>query len=138
MTTLKCLPGSIFVLVQFQDPALIKFIKKLLLLVFISVLELIFINSLSDVSANIFYAYHVFSLFCLFRPCKHFFSIFFIPPPEKYWFVPERQFFFLVPGPPGSVYVRLERAVLVFVATTHLEKSSHGGGTQECNSDGDV
>ena len=33
--------------------------KILLLLVFISVLELIFLNSLSDFSANIFYAYRV-------------------------------------------------------------------------------
>ena len=38
--------------VQFEDPVLIKFItKNLLLLVFISVLDLIFIKSLSDVPA---------------------------------------------------------------------------------------
>ena len=53
MTTLKCPAGYIFVLVQFEDPVLIKFVTNfLLLLVFISVLKLIFFNSLTDFSAD--------------------------------------------------------------------------------------
>ena len=72
MTTLKCPAGYIFVFIQFEDPVLIKFNykKNIVTLSFISVLELIFFNSLSDFSANnFFYAYRVCKHF-IFRPCK--------------------------------------------------------------------
>ena len=67
MTTLKCPAGYSFVLVQFEDPVLIKFITKicknlLLLVSFFSVLELIFINSLSGVSANTFFMHIMFAI----------------------------------------------------------------------------
>ena len=60
MTTLKCPGAYLFLLVQFEDPVLKKIIKILLLFVYISGLECIFFDSLSDFYANIFFMHIVF------------------------------------------------------------------------------
>ena len=75
-------------LFQFEDPVLIKFkTKNLLLLVFISVLELIFFNSLSEFSANNLFMHIVLQTiyFVFSGPANIFFFQYFssLPPPEK-------------------------------------------------------
>ena len=54
MTTLKCPGAYLFVLVQFEDPVLKKIIKILLLFVYVSGLECIFFDSLSDLQTYFF------------------------------------------------------------------------------------
>ena len=86
MTTLKCPARYIFVLFQFEDPVLIKFItKNLLLLVFISVLELIFFNSLFEFSANNLFMHIVLqTIYLVFSgPANIFFNIFHPFPLQK-------------------------------------------------------
>ena len=87
MTTLKYPGAYLFVLVQFEDPVLKKIIKSLLLFVYISGLECIFFDSLSDFYANIFfYAYRVLQTnYFVFSGFANIFFQYFSspPPPEK-------------------------------------------------------
>ena len=75
MTTLKCPAGYNFVLVQFEDPVLIKIKTKFCYSQFLFQFWNLYFNCLSDFSENIsFYAYRFFKQFILsFQALQTFF-----------------------------------------------------------------
>ena len=93
MTTLKCSAGYNFCACPVWRSCVNKIYNKILLfLVFISVLKLIFFNTLSDFSSNLFFVMHIVRVckefIFLFRPCKHFFQYFSSGPSRKIMILP--------------------------------------------------
>ena len=94
MTTLKCPAGYIFVLVQFEDPVLIKSITKFCYSQFLFQFWNLYFSIVYLTSLQTFFCAHrVCKQFILsFKALQTFFSIFPIPPPEIKWSVPKDNY----------------------------------------------